>query len=274
MTVSQPLMIAVAPNGARKTQQDHPSIPISPQELADTASNCLDAGACMIHLHVRDERQGHTLDPTKYAAAITAIRERVGEKLILQITTEAVGIYKPEEQIEVVKTVKPEAASIALREFCPDESYEQQTGEFFMWMHIEGVSPQYILYDETDIQRFNAYCEKGFIPGETHTVLLVLGRYTKNQESAVSDLFPLLDEVNKNHLWWLCAFGKTESQCMNKSIELGGHCRVGFENNTAMPDGSIANGNHELIEVITDSAQSADRQIADADSARELMAFR
>ena len=274
MPAPQPLMIAIAPNGARKTQRDHPSIPITPQELADTASTCLDAGACMIHLHVRDEKQRHTLDPTKYVSAITAIRERVGEKLIIQITTEAVGIYKPEEQIEVVKAVKPEAVSIALREICPDESYEQQTGEFFMWMYKEGVSPQYILYDKIDIQQFNAYCERGFIPGETHTILLVLGRYTKNQESEVNDLFSLLDELDKNHLWWLCAFGKTESQCMNKSIELGGHCRVGFENNTALPDGSIANGNHELIEAITDSARYADRQIADANIARELMAFR
>ena len=144
MTAPQPLMIAIAPNGARKTQRDHPSIPITPQELTDTASSCLDAGACMIHLHVRDEKQRHTLDPTKYASAITAIRERVGEKLIIQITTEAVGIYKPEEQIEVVKTVKPEAVSVALREICPNESYAQQTGEFFMWMYKEGVSPQYL----------------------------------------------------------------------------------------------------------------------------------
>jgi len=54
MIDSNPVMIAVAPNGARKTKQDHPSLPINAEELAATAANCLAAGACMIHLHVRD----------------------------------------------------------------------------------------------------------------------------------------------------------------------------------------------------------------------------
>ena len=114
-----PLMIAVAPNGARKTKQDHPALPTSAQELAATARECREAGACMIHLHVRDKKNGHTLDPILYEEAIRAIRNEVKDGLILQITTEAVGIYNAGEQIEVVKAVRPEAASIALREFCP-----------------------------------------------------------------------------------------------------------------------------------------------------------
>jgi len=173
MTEDSPLMIAIAPNGARKTQNDHAALPISPAEIASTAEACMDQGACMIHLHVRDENNAHSLDPDRYLAAIAAIRERVGDRLIIQITTEAVGIYKPEEQIEVVKNVKPEAASIALREFCPDASYELAAGNFFEWMHKEAVAPQYILYDEDDIIRFNGYCESGLIPGDNHTNLML-----------------------------------------------------------------------------------------------------
>ena len=134
MTEYSPLMIANAPNGARKTHRDHPALPLSPSELANTAGDCLRAGACMLHLHVRDENYGHSLDPQRYKDAIAAIRSEVGHKLIIQITTEAVNMYKPEEQIEVVKTVKPEAASIALRELCPDKSYEKQAGQFFEWI--------------------------------------------------------------------------------------------------------------------------------------------
>ena len=125
-----PLMIAVAPNGARKTKQDHPALPTSAQELAATARECREAGACMIHLHVRDKKNGHTLDPILYEEAIRAIRKEVKDGLILQITTEAVGIYNAGEQIEVVKAVRPEAASIALREFCPDASYEKRLANF------------------------------------------------------------------------------------------------------------------------------------------------
>ena len=74
MTAEQALMLAVAPNGARKTREDHPALPLSPAELADTSAACRDAGACMIHLHVRDAQQQHSLDPELYRVAIAAIR--------------------------------------------------------------------------------------------------------------------------------------------------------------------------------------------------------
>ena len=269
-----PVMIATAPNGARKTQQDHWAIPIISSELANTAAECLDAGACMIHLHVRDENQGHSLDPLRYKEAIKSVRDQVGDRLIVQITTEAVGIYKPEEQIEVVKSVKPEAASIALKEFCPDQSYETQAAMFFEWMYQERVAPQYILYDEKDIVRFNEYLSRGLIPGDKHTILLVLGRYTKDQQSDPNDLDQLIDLVDKSHLWWLCAFGQTESLCMAKAMALGGHCRVGFENNMLLPDGSLAKGNSDLVDITVKNAMSQERSVADADEAREVMGFR
>ena len=61
---AEPCLIMVAPNGARKTKADHPALPITPAELAATASACLEAGAAAIHLHVRDRDGGHTLEWT------------------------------------------------------------------------------------------------------------------------------------------------------------------------------------------------------------------
>ena len=72
-----PLVLAVAPNGARKTQADHPAIPISPAELAATAAAAQAAGAAMIHLHVRDADQKHSLDVGAYREATAAVREKV-----------------------------------------------------------------------------------------------------------------------------------------------------------------------------------------------------
>ena len=120
-----PLIIAVAPNGARKTKADHPALPITPEELAETAARCLDAGASMIHLHVRDDDQKHSLDVSAYRAAIAAIRARVGGELIIQVTTEAVGIYTPAQQMAMVQELEPEAVSLAVRELCPDDAHEE-----------------------------------------------------------------------------------------------------------------------------------------------------
>ena len=114
-----PTAIAVAPNGGRKVKADHPAVPLTPAELAVTAAQCLEAGAAMIHAHVRNADGSHLLDADAYRDAIAAIRSTVGDKLVMQITSEALGKYTPAEQRAVVQAVKPEAASLALRELVP-----------------------------------------------------------------------------------------------------------------------------------------------------------
>ena len=76
--MSQPFIIMCAPNGARKNKTDHPALPISDSELADCAESILGEGASIIHLHVRDDSGGHTLDVDRYRSAINAIRQRIG----------------------------------------------------------------------------------------------------------------------------------------------------------------------------------------------------
>jgi 3-keto-5-aminohexanoate cleavage enzyme len=88
-----PVAIAVAPNGGRKVKADHPAVPLNAAELAVTAAHCLDAGAAMIHAHVRNADGSHLLDADAYRDAIAAIRTAVGDKLVIQITSEAVDKY-------------------------------------------------------------------------------------------------------------------------------------------------------------------------------------
>ena len=90
-----PLLVMVAPNGARRTKADHPHLPITPADIAAEAGRCRDAGATIFHLHVRDQNDAHSLDPDRYRAAIDAVRAAVGESLVIQVTTEAVGRYDP-----------------------------------------------------------------------------------------------------------------------------------------------------------------------------------
>src|ERR1700761_1181557 len=105
--MNEPLRISVAPNGARRSKQDPPAIPLTPAELAIEAEQCADAGAVLLHLHVRDADGKHTLSPNIYARALEAIRHRVGDKLLLQITTESVGIFDRQTQMDTVLTVRP-----------------------------------------------------------------------------------------------------------------------------------------------------------------------
>lgn len=270
--IDAPLILAVAPNGARKTQADHPAIPITPDEIAAEAARCREAGAAMIHLHVRDADNKHSLDADTYAQATAAIRREVGDGIIIQMTTEAVGIYAPAEQMAAVRAVRPEAASMAVRELCPDEDSVPAFAEFLAWMAGERIMPQYILYAPEDVGTFANLQARGVIPGGRPFLLYVLGRYTPGQKSVPEDLLPFMIEADQLDAGWaICAFGARESACALTAAALGGHVRVGFENNFLMADGSVARDNAALAGQVASGAKLLGRTLAGADEARAYL---
>ena len=267
----QPLIIAVAPNGARKVKTDHPEIPLTAAELAQTAARCVEAGASMIHMHVRAPDGTHLLDADAYRDAIRATRAEVGDGIIIQITTEAAGRYQPPEQMQVVRDVKPEACSAAVRELCPNTAAEPEAAAFYAWAHREGVQVQHILYSDEDVVRFFALRNRGVIPEPNPFVLYVLGRYTKDQRSEPADLLPFLAvEGAMDVPWAFCAFGPKEGACAAMAASLGGHARVGFENNMLLADGSKAPDNAALVAQVAASAATFGRAVATADQARAI----
>ncbi|MEQ8354391.1 MAG: 3-keto-5-aminohexanoate cleavage protein [Kiloniellaceae bacterium] len=271
-----PLVLAVAPNGARKTQADHPAIPISPAELAATAAAAQAAGAAMIHLHVRDADQKHSLDVGAYREATAAVREAVGDAMIIQVTSEAVGIYNPGQQMAMVRELVPEAVSLAIRELIPDAAAEDAAREFLAWLVGSAILPQYILYAPEDVARFGALQASGVVPPGPACLLFVLGRYTAGQRSEPGDLLPYLAAIEDwpeaaKLPWAICAFGPKETACVTAAATLGGHARVGFENNLFLPSGAQARDNAQLVAAAAAAAAAFGRPLADGAAARRLM---
>lgn len=266
-----PVILAVAPNGARKTKADHPALPIAPEEIAATALACRAAGAAMIHLHVRDAEGRHSLDVAAYRAASDAVRGAVGRDLVIQVTSEAVGVYSPEAQMAMVRALRPEAVSLAVREIVPDEAAEAAAGEFLAWLQAEAILPQYILYSDDDLRRFDDLVARGVVPGGRQAVLFVLGRYAKDQTSEPKDLLPFLAANARGHLWAVCAFGPRETACAVAAAALGGHARVGFENNLHLPDGTLAPDNAALVAAVAEGLAAIGARPASAEEAREMM---
>jgi len=271
-----PMVLAVAPNGARKTRKDHPAVPISPRELAATAQAAQAAGAAMIHLHVRDAAQKHSLDAGAYREATAAVREAIGDKMVIQVTSEAVGIYSPQQQMAMVRELVPEAVSLAVREVIPDAGAEDEAREFLAWLVGEGILPQYILYAPEDVERFGRLQAEGVIPPGPAFLLFVLGRYTPGQRSLPNDLLPYLTAIEDwpeaaKLPWAICAFGPKETACVTAAAALGGHARVGFENNLFLPSGEVARDNAELVAAGAAAAAAFGRPLADAATARRLM---
>ncbi|MCW0234888.1 MAG: 3-keto-5-aminohexanoate cleavage protein [Ferrovibrio sp.] len=267
-------IIAVAPNGARKLKPDHPAVPLSADELGACAAQCLDAGAAMIHLHVREPGSGrHSLDAGLYREAIRAVRREAGDDLIIQATSEAAGLYDRHQQMAAMRALIPEACSLAVREILPDAEAEAEGAAFLTELYKAGVMMQYILYADTDVQRFHELKARGVIPGDKHFVLFVLGRYTAGQRSEPADLLPFMhDWSSSDGAFAVCAFGPKESACALTALGLNGHARLGFENNTLLSDGSTAPDNAALIRQTVQVAGVMGRSIADAKTARAYLA--
>ncbi len=266
-----PLIIAVAPTGAYKSTADHRHLPVSPTEIATTATECLAQGAAMLHLHVRAADGGHSLDAGAYRAAIDAVQDAVGDRLLIQVTTEAAGRFEPPQQMAVVRELRPECVSMSIREFVPDRSSEARAAEFFGWVCEQGIVPQFILYSRDELSHYQALRERGVVPSQALPLLFVLGRYTAGQTSDPNALVPFLDELSHDAPWMVCAFGRNEHRCATAAAALGGHVRVGFENNLLLRDGSMAGSNAELVGQVREAAAILARPLADADAARALL---
>jgi 3-keto-5-aminohexanoate cleavage enzyme len=265
-----PVVVCVAPNGARRTQADHPALPMRPYEIAADALACAEAGASVIHLHVRDDRGGHVLDAGRYREAMGLIERAVGDRLLVQVTTEAVGRYTPQQQMALLRELRPRAASVALRELMPDAAGAEAVAGFLAWALREGVALQYIVYDADDARRLVACVGAGTVPQRAPNALFVLGRYAAGQQSSPRDLLAFVQAWPQGWAWSVCAFGAAEAACMAAAIGLGGHARVGFENNLHRADGTLATHNADLVANVAGIARRSGRGVATAAQARTL----
>lgn len=257
-----PMLIAVAPNGARKTKLDHSELPLSPDELIKTAVSCLEAGATMMHFHVRDSSGKHTLDHKIYGPVLKQLEAAVGENILLQVSSEAAGRYRPDEQIEQMKHLAPHCLSCGLRELVKDRSDYTVGHAFFSELHRAGVLVQYILYSPADVEWYETLCNEGVIPGDNHLLLFVLGRYGQVARESY-DLDSYVGALKRKSNWMVCGFGQLEHKIVAQAAKLGGHARVGFENNHHLPDGSNAPDNAALVKLTANVARLAGRSPGD-----------
>lgn len=252
--------IMVAPNGARRTKADHLAIPLTLPELVETAMDCHKAGADGIHLHIRDAQSVHLLEVDGYAQLLEAMSAAVPD-MYLQVTSEAAGRYATAEQIAVIRALKPDNVSVALREMVPSPEAWPAAEDFYHWAAESSVSIQHILYAPKEIKMFLGALDDGKIPGPHHLLQFVLGDYQGTRISRPEDIQPLLDLLSRSEEthtfdWMLCAFGREETDCLTEAARLGGKVRVGFENSLWNKDGSLADDNSKRVREVAQSIQA------------------
>lgn len=272
--LARPCVIMVAPNGARRQKSDHPATPISAAELAADARACAEAGATAIHIHARDAHGAHTLDPALCRTYLDAVQQASCGRLVVQLSTEASGRYSPTEQMRLVRELRPDAVSLALRELTGEA--REPTAEvrgFLEWLVVEAISPQFILYSPDEVARFHQWRERGLIPQAEPFVLFVLGRSRAGDEGEEPRaLLSFLRHHDPDCPWAVCAFGRAETASLLLAAALGGHVRVGFENSLWYGNGALAPDNAAKVEALVAGLRLMGRKIASHAETRRLFA--
>ncbi|MCL6283912.1 3-keto-5-aminohexanoate cleavage protein [Ruegeria sp. 2012CJ41-6] len=224
--------IMVAPNGARRGQSDHAALPVTPEEIVQTARSCHAAGADAVHLHVRDAAGRHSLDAGLYREVLAALHEVDG--LELQVTTEAAGRYDPLAQFACLRDLAPSWASVSVREI----NRSPEIAETLYGLCAEqGTRVQHIVYDAQDLALLRSWRAAGIVRPQQDEVICVLGAYTPARPGHPDELATLLPEM-RGLRFSLCAFGPQEQACLITAARAGAaYLRVGFENNLHAPDG-------------------------------------
>ncbi len=238
----------VAPNGARRTKEEHPAVPVTIPEIVKAAKECYVAGADGIHTHVRNQEQKHTLDVGLYRELIAELKREIPE-MTVQISSESLGSYSPQQQQTLVQSMMPQSVSIALLEIISGGNL-QKIGNFFHWADENCIAVQHILYSVHEVELFFKLITQGMFYSKCPQILFVLGRHTKGQEqnNAILDSFiSILKKQERPVDWALCAFGVEETQHLVEAHRRGGKIRVGFENSIWNADGSIAKNNAERV---------------------------
>lgn len=236
--------LMVAPNGARRTKADHPAIPVTIAETVETAVACYEAGAGAIHFHVRDEDQRHALDAGLYREALAELEGAVPD-MHLQVTTEAVQHYQPEQMRKLATELVPPGISIALTEMMPDRRPSAEDILLYRMLFEAGTRVQHILFFPEDAQLLADLLAAADLPPDDLWCLFAIGHYS-GRISHPDMIEPFTASLQSHALvadWAICAFAEEENACLAAAVAQGGKIRVGFENSLFMPDGTIAPDN-------------------------------
>lgn len=226
--------ILVAPNGARRSKADHPVLPVSLKDTVETAVTCHAAGADGLHLHIRDSQGAHSLDAGLYLEALAELRH-AAPAMIVQITTEAAGVFDVPAQLACLARVRPSWASISVRVIAQSADLADR---IYGTCVANGTRVQHILYDTHDYAQLQRWQAEGTVRSDQTDMLFVLGRYLSGRSSQPADLATFLDVHSGPANWMLCAFGTGEHACLTHAAQHGGDLRVGFENSLHRQDGT------------------------------------
>jgi 3-keto-5-aminohexanoate cleavage enzyme len=266
-------IIAVAITGSVPRKKDNPAVPISIEEQVESTHEAYEAGASLVHVHVRDEEEKSSSDVWRFEKLQAGIRKHCPD-IIIQFSTGGRG--RSLEQRGAMLHLKPDMASLATGSVnFPTIVYENPPDfvrHLAKTMLDNDVKPEIEVFDLAMLYNTADLVKEGLIKPPPH-VQFVMG--VKHALPARREILEFEVAQLKKHLpdatWVAAGIGRFQLEVNKWSLEMGGHCRTGLEDNVRWDKDTLAKSNAQLVGRVAELCAQHGRPVASAKQARELL---
>jgi uncharacterized protein (DUF849 family) len=286
------VIISCAVTGSIARPEQHPDLPVTPEQIAEAAIGAAGAGAAVVHIHVRDPATGApSMDLALYREVVERIRAS-GSDLIINLTTGPGGRFSPsaddpkvaapgttlttpEKRIAHVVALKPEICSLDLNVMWFGSSVVMNTPASVTAMaeaaKAAGVKPEVEVFDSGDIQLARQLLKDGVLPSPPFFQIVLGTRY--GFASTPETLVYAKSLLPPDAAWAAMGIGAMEFPIVAQSLLLGGHVRVGLEDNLYLSRGVLAPSNAALVERAVQIVELLGRSVASPAEARQILSL-
>ncbi len=271
--MSEPCIIAVAITGSQPRKKDTPAVPVTPAEQIESTHAAFEAGASLVHIHVRDADENPSSDPALFAEAGAGIRKYC-PGMIVQYSTGGRG--RAMEERGGMLSLQPDMASLATGSVnFPTMIYENPP-EFVEGlatiMRDQRIKPEIEIFDTAMLYAAADLVARGYLIAPVH-VQFVMG--IKNalpaREAILDFLLGELPDVLPGATWTAAGIGRHQLTLNHWALSRGGHCRTGLEDNIRFDKDRLAASNAELVARVADLCGDYDRHPASPSEARAIL---
>ena len=268
------LIITAAICGAEVTKDHNPNVPYTIKEIGEQAESAYNAGASIIHLHVREDDGTPTQRKERFQECIEEIRSKCPDVIILPTTGGAVGMSKEERLQPIYLEPPPEMATLdcGTMNFGKNEIFvntEDMIKYFAKEMYQRNIKPEFECFDKGMVDTAIRLRDEGILKEPMHFNLVLGVRGGIN--ATARDLLYLVESLPSNSTYTVTGIGRFEFPMATIAIVIGGHVRVGFEDNVYISKGKLAESNGQLVEKVVRISEELGRKIATPVEARKIL---
>ena len=271
--MTEPVIISVAITGSVPRKTDNPALPVSPTEQIESTQQAFEAGATLVHIHVRNADETPSSDPALFRQVQEGVRRHC-PGMIVQFSTGGRG-RSPAERAAALE-FEPDMASLSTGSVnFPSIVYENQpplVNELAGKMRQFGIKPEIEIFDLSHIHGAKRLVDEGLMDRRAH-LQYVLG--VKNAMPAERRLLEILvregQRVFPEGTWTAAGIGRHQADVCGWAIDLGGHVRTGLEDNIRVTKDRLAASNAELVALAAQAVLARGRSVATPIEARKLL---